>query len=75
MFGFIQRFQRNLHKFSGNTPYLQRVLTYQKEIDGRVEAQGGSSPFSFADKLEFKNVDFSYKINTKLREKINLRVK
>lgn len=74
MFGFIQIFQRNLQKFSENTPYLQRVLHYQKETDEMREPKGGSASFSFAKQFTFHNVDFSYNDKTTILKGVTLNI-
>ncbi|MDP3935323.1 MAG: ABC transporter ATP-binding protein [Candidatus Giovannonibacteria bacterium] len=61
IFAFIQQAQSNLHTIHAQVPYLLSVLKYKNEAKKHEEYDLGTAGFHFQNKLEFKNVDFSYK--------------
>lgn len=61
IFAFIQQAQSNIHTITGQVPYLMAVINYKNETRRHKEVDGGAEPFCFKDRLEFREVTFSYK--------------
>jgi len=65
IFAYVQAIHGSIHRVSEMSPYLQTVLDFRSLAKANREEDGGLSKFVFRDKLEFKEVRFSYdqKIN------------
>lgn len=57
---YIQVAQSNLQTIYAISPHLSSVSGYLDEVKKHTEKDGGEKPFKFMEKLEFKNVSFSY---------------
>lgn len=60
IFNFIQQLQASLHTISETVPYLQTIVSYQKELQFNEEVQTGQNKFKFDEKLELDKVSFAY---------------
>lgn len=75
MFSFIQSMQGKLHSLNSSIPYLKITLEYKDAIKENKELNGGTEPFRFNDKLEFRNVNFEYQEHSFAIRNINFAVK
>lgn len=75
IFAYIQQMQASLHGFSGATPFLKSVLSYQEKAVKNKERIYGSAGFEFNNKLEFKGVNFSYLPEKEVLSRINFSIK
>ncbi|MSU55755.1 MAG: ABC transporter ATP-binding protein [Candidatus Taylorbacteria bacterium] len=60
VFSNVQYAQSSAHAISMQVPYLERILRFMEHAEGETEKDEGKQPFSFARKLEFKEVSFAY---------------
>ncbi|MDP3645905.1 MAG: ABC transporter ATP-binding protein [bacterium] len=60
IFTYIQQLQNTVQYVSEIGPHLERVIHFGENAGERVEALGGSRPFSFERELAFDHVAFSY---------------
>ena len=60
IFQYLQQLQTGLHRVSETIPYLKSVLDYEKTALDNREKNSATGQFKFNDRLEFKDVEFSY---------------
>ncbi len=60
MFAYVQAIHGSIHRVSEMSPYLQTVLDFRTLARDNREEDEGLSKFVFREKLEFKEVGFSY---------------
>lgn len=75
MFTYVQQFQSSLNSMSWSAPYLEGVLRYEKEAENNLEKNIDSRPFVFEDRLDFKNIGFSYSSNRQILKDVNFSIK
>jgi len=75
MFTYVQQLQSSLNSMSWAAPYLEGVLKYEKEAENNLEKNIDSNPFIFKDRLDFKNVGFSYSNNRQILKNVNFSIK
>lgn len=75
MFQYIQQIQSQFQLVVESTPYLQELLKYEEEAKANKELDKGTKPFSFTEKLEFKDISFSYIADTSVLKHIDFSVK
>lgn len=74
IFVYIQQLQRTWHKFNNLYPHLVSVLNYQdKSIDSK-EKNSGTKTFEFNNKLEVKNINFSYDSDKQILSNISFSI-
>lgn len=71
----IQSAQSEAHIISSFVPYLTTVLNYRKEAMERKEEDMGTEKFNFKDRLELKNINFSYDTESTALSDISFSVK
>src|SRR3989338_8468289 len=64
---------RNTHVKKMRIPYLTSVLRYQEETLKQREADRGKQSFIFKDRLEFKNMGFSYDGGQQVFQELNFK--
>ncbi|MFH1822125.1 MAG: ABC transporter ATP-binding protein [Patescibacteria group bacterium] len=74
IFTYIQQMQAGLHGFSNAAPYLKSVLNYQEKAKNSKEKIHGQGSFKFNDKLEFREVSFSYYPEKEVLNKIDFSI-
>src|SRR3989338_1873810 len=72
MFGFIQAIQTQIHMIYESLPYLSSVLNYQALAQQNQEDTSGRRPFNFSKNIEFKDVEFFYKLNDQKKWHLDL---
>lgn len=70
----IQAAQGQLNRITTFEPYLSAIVNYKKEANSYKEADIGEKGFSFDKNLEFKNVDFAYKIDKGILHNISFSI-
>lgn len=76
IFEYGKRLQKILHNISETTPYLKSVLEYQETAQKNQEKQINNNNFSFREKIEFSNINFTYPNKTEaVLKNINLEIK
>lgn len=71
IFQYIQQLQTGLHAINEEIPYLYNVLNYEKETDKNEEEDQRDKSFEFREKLEFKEVGFSYQPGKEILKDVN----
>lgn len=71
IFTFIQNIQSRMHGLNELVPYLQLTTGYQDAVLQNKEIDQGTLPFVLNDKIEFKNVGFSYDGNQEILSNVN----
>ncbi len=61
VFSNIQYAQSSAHALTMQIPYLESILTYQKDATTERERENGGMPFSFTRELFFQKVNFEYR--------------
>jgi len=64
-----------LHVTSEIVPFLKSALDHSEQAEKNKEPKGGSASFDFEDKLEFKNVNFSYNKENTVLSNVNFSIK
>ncbi|OGF91249.1 hypothetical protein A3H65_04125 [Candidatus Giovannonibacteria bacterium RIFCSPLOWO2_02_FULL_45_14] len=75
IFVYVEKMQASLHTVNSYLPYAENLLAFKKTVELHKEEAKGELPFSFKDKLDFKNVSFSYDKKEKILDGVNLSVK
>src|SRR3990172_3366476 len=75
IFIYVEKMQASLHTINSFIPYAENLLAFKKTVELHKEEAKGELPFSFKDKLDFKNVSFSYDKKEKILDGVNLSVK
>jgi ATP-binding cassette subfamily C protein len=74
MFVYIQQLQSNIHSVGEVVPYLRGILDYENEVVQNLEKDDGAGHFEFNERLEFKNVNFSYGRNERVLNDVNFSI-
>ncbi len=75
MFSFIQTIQGRINSINGVVPFLQVMLEYWEGAANNQESRENTAEFSFKDRVEFKDVSFSYNEQAPVLKKLNLDIK
>ena len=60
IFTYVDNLQTSLHAVSASFQYVDQVTALQKAAADNQESRGGSKPFHFNERIEFRGVGFSY---------------
>jgi ABC-type multidrug transport system fused ATPase/permease subunit len=74
IFSQIQAAQTQFHAVSAMVPYLDRSVSYMNDSRRMIEDKSGAPNFSFEDKIELKDLSFSYPQRGEVISKINLSI-
>jgi ABC-type multidrug transport system fused ATPase/permease subunit len=75
IFTYTNQLQTTVHKLYGSLPYLEHVISYEKENEAKEEKDEGMEKFSFAQNVSLENVSFSYIENRPVLNSIDLSLK
>jgi ABC-type multidrug transport system fused ATPase/permease subunit len=75
IFLYITQIQAQVMSMNANVPYLKSILEYEKQITDFAEKENGSKDFLFSDKVEFRNVSFSYDAKKETLKGVNFKIK
>lgn len=76
VFANVQMAQIQLNKISIVVPYLSAIVEYKKEaVVYQEDEKAVGDTFSFANKLEFKDVSFSYAVDREIINNISFIIK
>lgn len=75
MFSFMQSGQSIVLQFSDLIPYFQSIVAYNKQANDNKEDTGGNKQFSLKEKIEFKNIFFSYNAEREVLSNLNFTIK
>ena len=75
IFSYIQQLQMDLHITNEMIPFLKCVLDHEKQATNNREEAGGKDHFEFNEKLELKNIDFSYIPESTVLSNLSLEIK
>ena len=63
IFTYIQQLETAMHTVVEMVPHLKSVLDYEDQVIEYKEIDEGKREFIFRDKIEFKNINFSYHVS------------
>lgn len=75
MFAYAQSLQGNAYQISEAIPFLQVVADFHSLTTKNKELTNGSAAFKFNDRLDFKNVKFSYNPETEILSGMTFSIK
>ncbi len=61
IFTYVNNLQDSLHSLTTSFQYVQQLASFQTEVSEHQETDRGRRAFQFEDKLEFREVSFSYR--------------
>lgn len=74
IFSHLQVAQNRLQTISELVPYLGITIKYKQDAATHKETDAGTRDFQFNDKLEFKNVGFSYSREKEILSEVNFSI-
>jgi len=74
IFIYVEKMQASLHTINSFTPYAQNLISFLEKVNENKEVDGGKILFSFKDRIDFRNVSFSYDKKGKVLDEVNLSV-
>ena len=74
IFAYVMQMHGVIHDINEAVPYLDRVTTLEDEIKSFREREQGHEPFRFKDKLELREVEFSYGANNSIINGVSFTV-
>lgn len=74
IFTYFSQLQKKLLGINSALPYIKSVLYYEEQANKFSEEMGGANSFEFEAALEIKNLDFYYKNEKNVLNKINCSI-
>lgn len=75
VFSYLQLAQGQLHGVGSFLPYVANVVRYKEQLAVNAEKNGGGAPWHFSDRLEFKDVSFSYNDDRPILSGLNFSIR
>jgi len=69
-----EKMQASLHTINSFIPYAQNLLASREKVEENKEVDEGKIPFSFKDRIDFKDISFSYDKKGKVLNDVNLNI-
>src|SRR3989338_1014576 len=74
IFIYVEKMQASLHTINSFIPYAQNLLASREKVEENKEVDEGKIPFSFKDRIDFKDISFSYDKKGKVLNDVNLNI-
>lgn len=75
IFSYMELLQKKILAFNAVIPYYKNVVEYENQALNNFEINDGKNEFKFIDRIEFKNIDFSYNANKIILSDLNFTIK